>query len=279
MSTRPKATPKVRIDKELVERCLVESRERAQLLVMAGKVFANGNRVVKPAQLVTASTLLEVRGEDCPFVSRGGWKLEAALDAFAIDLQGDHCLDLGASTGGFTDLMLQRGAASVTAVDVGKGQLHWKLRTDSRVTVREKTNARYLKPEDFDHQFSFLCGDLSFIGLNLILPAAFPLAAGKCEAVFLIKPQFEAGRSQVGRKGVVRDPEVHREVLLRLLGQTFSSDGFVPTGVISSPIKGPAGNIEYLVRFQRLAQITEEFRLEESVEGALERVKREWQSE
>lgn len=279
LAPRTNTNPKIRIDKELVDRCLVESREKAQLLVMAGKVFANGNRVIKPAQMVTSTTLLEVRGQDCPFVSRGGWKLEAALDAFAIDLTGAHCLDLGASTGGFTDLMLQRGAATVTAVDVGKGQLHWKLRTDPRVDVHEKTNARYLKPEDFGHRFGFLTGDLSFIGLGLILPAAFPLADEICEAVFLIKPQFEAGRNQVGRKGVVRDPEVHREVLLRLLGQSFSSDGFVPTGVISSPIKGPAGNIEYLVRFQRHSQTTEEFRLEESVEGAIERVRREWQGE
>jgi 23S rRNA (cytidine1920-2'-O)/16S rRNA (cytidine1409-2'-O)-methyltransferase len=266
---------KNRIDKELVDRQLVESREKAQILVMAGKVFANGQKVIKAAQLIHPDVELEVRGNECPYVSRGGWKLQSALDGFAINLEGLRCLDLGASTGGFTDLMLQRGAASVTAVDVGKGQLHWKLRSDARVEVREKTNARYLQPQDFHAPFDFLTGDLSFIGLNLILPAAFPLAAAQASAVFLIKPQFEAGRAQVGKKGVVRDPQVHREVLLRILSDDFGC-GFRPTGLIPSPIKGPAGNIEYLVRFQREIGAIEAFRIAESVEGAVETVTREW---
>ena len=276
---------KNRIDKELVDRNLVDSREKAQILVMAGKVFANGQKVIKAAQLISPETELEVRGNDCPYVSRGGWKLQAALDSFAISLTGLRCLDLGCSTGGFTDLMLQRGAASVTAVDVGKGQLHWKLRNDPRVEVREKTNARYLKPDDFPAPFDFLTGDLSFIGLNLILPAAFPLASPQGTAVFLIKPQFEAGRAQVGKKGVVRDPEVHRQVLSRILTSDFGA-GFVPTGLIPSPLKGPAGNIEYLVRFRRdigageeSSKEIREFRLAESVEGALEMVRREWARE
>lgn len=263
---------KRRIDKELVDRELVESRERAQILVMAGLVFANGNRVVKPAQLVTDETAIEVRGKTCPYVSRGGWKLEAALDGFGIEPVGMRCLDLGASTGGFTDLLLQRGARSVTAVDVGKGQLHWKLRQDERVEVREKTNARYLKPEDFSERFDFLTGDLSFIGLNLILPAAFGLANPEAQAVFLIKPQFEAGKGLVGRKGVVRDPEIHREVLLRVLCQNYGDTDFVPTGLLVSPIKGPAGNIEYLARFQR-KRLASEFELESRVEEVLKTVR------
>ncbi len=266
---------KTRIDKELVERQLVESREKAQILVMAGKVFVNGQKAIKASQLISPEVALEVRGEDCPYVSRGGWKLEKALDGFPVSVQGLRCLDLGSSTGGFTDLMLQRGAASVTAVDVGKGQLHWKLRNDPRVEVREQTNARYLTPDDFTAPFDFLTGDLSFIGLELILPAAFALASAQGTAVFLIKPQFEAGRGKVGKGGVVRDPEIHREVLLRVLDRDYGF-GFVPSGLLASPIKGPAGNIEYLARFERQLARPEEFRLLESVEGALETVRREW---
>lgn len=270
---------KVRIDKELVERQMVESREKAQILVMAGKVYVDGQKVIKAAQLIKPEAELEVRGDSCPYVSRGGWKLQEALDTFAISLEGLRCLDLGASTGGFTDLMLQRGAESVTAVDVGKGQLHWKLRNDPRVEVREKTNARYLSPDDFSHRFDFLTGDLSFIGLDLILPAAFSLATPKGEAVFLIKPQFEAGRGKVGKGGVVRDPLVHREVLERILTADFG-ERFRPVGLTASPIKGPAGNIEYLVRFVREDHpMLREFRLEQSVEGALETVRREWANE
>lgn len=263
---------KVRIDKELVDRSLVESREQAQALVMAGYVFANGQKVVKPAQLVTSETDLEVRGKTCPYVSRGGLKLEAALDGFALNLEGLNCLDLGASTGGFTDLMLQRGARRVTSVDVGKGQLHWKLRNDPRVEVREKTNARYLQPSDFAEKFDFLTGDLSFIGLNLILPAAFALASDTAQAVFLIKPQFEAGREQVGKGGVVRDSKVHREVLLRVLCQCYGEENFKPTGLLRSPLKGPAGNIEYLVRFER-DNVTSSFDVESAVEKVLQQVK------
>jgi 23S rRNA (cytidine1920-2'-O)/16S rRNA (cytidine1409-2'-O)-methyltransferase len=266
------------VDKQLTERGLVESRERAQILVSAGLVYANGQRVIRPSQLVADDTCLEVRGQDCPYVSRGGWKLQAALDAFALCLDGLRCLDLGASTGGFTDLMLARGALSVTAVDVGKGQLHWKLRNDPRVELREKTNARYLVPGDFSSRFDFLTGDLSFIGLNLILPAAFSLASEHAQAVFLVKPQFEAGKGKVGRKGVVRDPEVHREVLLRVLGGDYGC-GFRPTGLIASPIRGATGNIEYLACFGREIPAQGEFRLAQSVEGALEMVRSEWTGE
>lgn len=263
---------KLRIDKLLLEQELVESREQAQKLVMAGMVFANGQRMIKPAQLVKPDSVVEVRGASCPYVSRGGLKLESALDAFAVNLQGKHCLDLGASTGGFTDLMLQRGAARVTSVDVGKGQLHWKLRCDERVQVMEKTNARYLSPSDFDRPFDFLTGDLSFIGLHLILPAAFPLARVGAEAVFLIKPQFEAGREQVGRGGVVRDPDVHCEVLLRVLRQDYRKYGFFPCGLHTSPLKGPAGNIEYLVHYGEETKANL-FCLEESVERVTQRVR------
>ncbi len=272
---------KSRIDKELVERNLVESREKAQVLVLAGHVFVNGQKAVKASQLIAVDAELEVRGQECPYVSRGGWKLEKALDEFELQLEGKRCLDLGSSTGGFTDLMLQRGAASVTSVDVGKGQLHWKLRQDPRVDVREKTNARYLKPEDFPAPFDFLTGDLSFIGLGLILPAAFALATEAATAVYLIKPQFEAGPRQVGKGGVVRDPAVHREVLVRVLEQDYGQ-GFCPTGLLASPIKGPAGNIEYLARFERSAvspNRVEAFRLDDSVERVLEMVRKEWSSE
>ena len=262
---------KYRVDKLLVEQELVESREQAQKLVMAGFVYANGERMVKPAQLVKADASLEVRGATCPYVSRGGLKLEGGVDAFGLSLEGKNCLDLGASTGGFTDFMLSRGARRVTSVDVGKGQLHWKLRNDPRVVVLEKTNARYLKPEDFPDKFDFLTGDLSFIGLHLILPAAFPLASENGEAVFLIKPQFEAGREQVGKGGVVRDPKVHREVLLRVLGHDYSAAGFCPVGIHPSPLKGPAGNIEYLAHYRR-GTPDSNFRLEERVEQALEKV-------
>ena len=272
---------KSRIDKELVDRQLVESRERAQILVMAGHVYVNGQKAIKSSQLIPSEAEIEVRGQECPYVSRGGWKLEAALDGFDIELKGAHCVDLGASTGGFTDLMLQRGAASVASVDVGKGQLHWKLRQDPRVEVREKTNARYLKPEDFSRTFDFLTGDLSFIGLDLILPAAFGLGSPEAVAVFLVKPQFEAGPRQVGKGGVVRDPSVHREVLQRVLARDYGQ-GFRPTGLLVSPIKGPAGNIEYLVRFERAINNPEAikaFRPDDSVEGAIEMVSQEWNRE
>lgn len=263
--------PKSRIDKLLVEQELVESREQAQKMVMAGLVYADGQKMIKAAQLVKPDAHLEVRGRECPYVSRGGLKLQAALDEFPIDLTGRNCLDLGASTGGFTDVMLERGARRVTSVDVGKGQLHWKLRNDPRVVVMEKTNARYLKPEQFEEQFDFLTGDLSFIGLHLILPAAFGLAKVGAQAVFLIKPQFEAGREQVGKGGVVRDPVVHREVLLRVLCQDYSEPGFYPCGLIASPLKGPAGNVEYLVHYGDLEK-SEGFSLESSVESAVRRM-------
>lgn len=266
---------KERVDKELVRRELVESRERAQILVMAGLVFAGEERIVKPSQLISPETALEVRGKNCPYVSRGGLKLEAALDAFSVSVEGLRCLDLGASTGGFTDLLLQRGAASVSAVDVGRGQLHWKLRSDPRVKVYEKTNARYLTPEHFAQNFDFITGDLSFIGLHHILPAALPLASPQGRAIFLIKPQFEAGRHQVGKNGVVRDPKVHQEVLLRILSGPFVQ-GFEVTNLTTSPLKGPAGNIEYLFELRRAEFGDQKFELVPSVERELVKVRKEW---
>ncbi len=262
---------KVRVDRELLARGLAESREKAQILVMAGHVFADGQPVIKPATMISPSAELEVRGQACPYVSRGGWKLEAALDGFGLSVQGLRCLDLGASTGGFTDLLLQRGAHRVTAVDVGKGQLHWKLRNDPRVEVREKTNARYLSPKDFQSPFDFLSGDLSFIGLGLILPAAFSLAGPEAQAVFLIKPQFEAGRHQVSKGGVVRDLAVHREVLLKVMRDTYGPSDFCPAGLLPSPIRGPAGNVEYLVHFRRQLE-PGTFDVQTAVERALEEV-------
>ena len=249
----------------------MESREQAQKLVMAGFVFANGLRMVKPAQLVKNDAELEVRGAACRYVSRGGLKLEGALEAFGIDLEGCNCLDLGASTGGFTHVMLDRGARGVTSVDVGKGQLHWKLRNDPRVVVMEKTNARYLTRDQFPEPFDFLTGDLSFIGLHLILPAAFTLGREGAEAVFLIKPQFEAGREQVEKGGVVRDPAVHREVLLRVLCQDYKGLNYHPCGLIPSPLKGPAGNVEYLVQYGT-SEKSKGFDIESSVENAVRRM-------
>ena len=243
---------------------------------MAGFVFANGAKMVKPAQLVKPEAKIEVRGSSCPYVSRGGLKLQGGVDTFHVDLSNKSCLDLGASTGGFTDFMLTRGAAKVTSVDVGKGQLHWKLRTDDRVHVMEKTNARHLKPEDFQEPFDFLTGDLSFIGLHLILPAAFALAKPNAEAIFLVKPQFEAGRKQVGRGGVVRDPNVHLEVLQRVIAQDYTQLGFQACGVCASPLKGPAGNIEYLLHYRPTDLVSSVF-WEDQLEQALTPVKVSWQ--
>jgi len=256
--------PKVRLDVLLVERGLAESRAKAQAMIMAGQVRVAGQVSLKPATAIPADSLLTV--DSGPrFVSRGGEKLDAALEAFDIDVAGFVCADVGASTGGFTDCLLQHGAAKVYAIDVGKGILHWKLRNDPRVVVMEETNARFV--ESLPEQVSLLTIDASFISLKILLPVIkkwlFPLASfsneGKTkeersDVIALIKPQFEAGRKDVSRgDGVIRDPEIHKQVLLDVLGFA-QKEGFQIRGLIKSPLLGPKGNAEFLVWLDISAQ-------------------------
>ena len=236
---------KKRLDVLLTERGLQESRQRAQAVIMSGEVFVNGQRVDKPGTAVAEDAQIEVRGGTLAYVSRGGLKLEKAMAAFPIDLNGAVCADIGASTGGFTDCMLQNGAEKVYAVDVGYGQLAWKLRSDPRVVCLERTNARYLTHEQVPDELDFASVDVSFISLKLILPPLNGLLKDGGHAACLVKPQFEAGREKVGKKGVVRDPDVHLEVLEHFLDHAKES-GFTVLGLTYSPIRGPEGNIEYL---------------------------------
>lgn len=236
---------KKRIDVLLVEQGLAESRQKAQAIIMAGQVFAGDKRCDKAGLTVDESVVLEVRGQALKYVSRGGLKLEKAMKCFPITLEGKVAADIGASTGGFTDCMLQNGACRVYAVDVGYGQLAWSLRSDSRVICLERTNARYLTAEQIPEPLDFASIDVSFISLKLILPALRPLMKDSGQVAALIKPQFEAGREKVGKKGVVRDPAVHLEVLEQFLNHARES-GFTVKGIDFSPIRGPEGNIEYL---------------------------------
>ena len=236
---------KKRLDVLLTERGLQESRQRAQAVIMSGEVFVNGQRVDKPGTAVAEDAQIEVRGGTLAYVSRGGLKLEKAMAAFPIDLNGAVCADIGASTGGFTDCMLQNGAEKVYAVDVGYNQLDWRLRTHPQVVCMERTNARYLTAEQIPQPLNFFSVDVSFISLNLILPAVRPLMAEGGEGVCLVKPQFEVGKDKVGKKGVVRDPQVHLEVLEQFLIHAANA-GFGVKDITFSPIKGPEGNIEYL---------------------------------
>lgn len=242
----------VRIDVLLVERGLAPSRERAQAFLMAGEVYVDGTRVDKPGTKVKPESAVEIRGRGLPFASRGGLKLQKALDAFRLDPTGRTCIDLGASTGGFTDCLLQRGAAKVYAVDVGRGQLDLKLRQDPRVVVMERTNARHLRPEQIGEAASLVTADLAFISLEKVLPTAAELLAEGGEIVALVKPQFEAGPRQV-RRGVVRDPAVHREVLERVI-RAAAGLGLELTGLTFSPVRGPAGNLEFLAGFRKGGQ-------------------------
>ncbi len=241
---------KTRLDVLLVERGLEESRQRAQAVIMSGAVFVEDRRVDKPGTAVAGDARIEIRGEKLPYVSRGGLKLEKAMQCFPIRLEGAVCGDVGASTGGFTDCMLQNGAAKVYAVDVGRGQLAWKLRSDPRVVCLERTNARYLSREQVPEALDFASVDVSFISLSLILPPLALLLREEGQAVALVKPQFEAGREKVGKKGVVRDPAVHREVLERFF-QHAAAAGLSVRGLTYSPIRGPEGNIEYLGWLQK----------------------------
>lgn len=243
--TRSRKGP--RADVALVERGLAESRTRAQALILAGLVFSGEQRVNKAGDAVASDAPLEVRGQDHPWVSRGGLKLDHALDAFSLDMTGLVALDVGASTGGFTDVLLSRGAARVYAVDVGHGQLAWKLRSDDRVVVLEKTNARHLTAEQIPERVGAIVCDASFIGLQTVLPAALDLAAPGAILVALIKPQFEVGRGEVGAKGVVRDPALHGAVCDRIRDWLDGLPGWTVTGLTDSPITGPEGNREFLI--------------------------------
>jgi len=241
---------KTRVDTLLVERGLVESREQAKRLLMAGEVRVNDQMVDKPAQQVDRDSRCEII-QGPRFVSRGGEKLEAALEAFKIEVENCICIDVGSSTGGFTDCLLQHGAMRVYCVDVGKGQLHWKLRQDARVVVMEGVNARYLEPAAFDAAPVLACVDVSFISLTKVLPAIIDVITQDARIVTLIKPQFEAGRESVEKGGVVRDEDVRRRVVdeMRQLGSEELDLQW--QGVMASPLKGPAGNVEYLAYWKR----------------------------
>lgn len=245
---RPK---KERIDRLLVERGLVESRQKAQAVILAGQVKVDGKRVTKAGHRVAQTSQLEIVAAQNPFVSRGGLKLEAALDHFGIGVQGLVALDVGASTGGFTDCLLQRGARKVFAVDVGRGQLHPRLRSDPRVVVLEGFNIRYIKPEDLDEVPDLATIDVSFISLRLVFPVVAKVLGPRGGILALIKPQFEVGRKEVGPKGVVRDETLQRRVVGEIseLGRCL---GFSPSEAYPSPIKGPRGNQEYFVWFSRV---------------------------
>ena len=237
---------KIRLDQYLVQHGLIQSRERAKAMIMAGVVYVNGQKADKAGDMVKEDAVVEVRGHDIGYVSRGGLKLEKAMQVFPLSPRGKVCMDIGASTGGFTDCMLQNGAAKVYAVDVGYGQLAWSLRTDPRVVNMERTNIRNVTPDQLDDPIAFFSVDVSFISLHHIFPVARAVTTPDAVGVCLVKPQFEAGREKVGKNGVVRDPATHREVLLRAMGYAVDN-GFGVRGLDFSPVKGPEGNIEYLM--------------------------------
>ena len=243
---------KQRLDVILINQGYATSREKARAIIMSGNVFVRGQREDKAGSTFEEEGIdLLVKGNPLKYVSRGGLKLEKALAEFPIELKDKVCMDIGASTGGFTDCMLQNGAARIYSVDVGHGQLDWKLRNDERVICMEKTNFRYMKPGDIDEKLDFASYDVSFISLDKILPPAYELLKEGAGMVCLIKPQFEAGREKVGKKGVVRDKSVHEEVILRVL-KLAEETGFSVCGLTYSPVRGPEGNIEYLVYIKKI---------------------------
>lgn len=244
------ASKKERLDILLVEKGICESREKAKTNIMAGLIFVDGQRIDKAGEKVKVDSEIIFKGEKLKYVSRGGLKLEKAMNTFGIDLTNKVCMDIGASTGGFTDCMLQNNASKVFAVDVGYGQFAWKLRTDERVVCMEKTNIRYVTPEDIGIALDFASIDVSFISLRTIMPAVKALLGEKGEVVALIKPQFEAGRDKVGKKGVVRDKEVHLEVINTIINFLMENELNV-LGLSYTPIKAPEGNREYLVYFTK----------------------------
>jgi len=239
---------KIRIDQLLVERGLAESREKAQALIIAGEVVVNGRKALKPGHSVAADSQVAVL-ERMPYVSRGGYKLAGALDHWALDVTGWICLDVGASTGGFTDCLLQRGAAKVWAIDVGHGQIDWKLRSDARVVIQEGVNARYLDATDFPAKFDLVVSDVSFISLTLLIPALIPLLAPQGKMILLVKPQFEVERGQVGKGGIVREPALHQAACDRVRAAVEAQG--LRADIIESPILGAEGNREFLLYASR----------------------------
>ena len=244
---------KIRLDQYLVQHGLIQSRERAKAMIMSGVVFVNEQKVDKAGEMIKEDAKVEVRGHDIGYVSRGGLKLEKALRDFGVDPTGFVCSDSGASTGGFTDCLLQQGASKVFAIDVGYGQLAWKIRSDPRVVVMERTNIRYVTPEDLGEPLDLSVVDVSFISLKIVLPAIQKLLKPTGQVLCLIKPQFEAGKENVGKKGVVRDPAVHADVLQSFLALADSLH-FTVRNLTFSPVKGPEGNIEYLMFVQKSDQ-------------------------
>lgn len=253
--------PKERLDKLLVMRGLVASRERARSLILAGKVLVNDQRIDKAGTSVACEAEIRLKGEDIPYVSRGGLKLARALEHFALNVRDRVAVDVGASTGGFTDCLLQQGAARVYAVDVGYGQLAWSLRQDPRVINLERTNIRHLQPAQLAEEPSLAVIDASFISLDKVLPATLALLAEEADLVALIKPQFEVGRGQVGKGGVVRDPEQHAAVVARI--ETLAAElGCAVLGVVESPVLGPKGNREFLIHLQKKTSVLQPQELE-----------------
>lgn len=250
MTSTRSPSKKIRVDQLLVERGLVESRARAQALILAGLVFSGETKIAKAGQPIPADAALDVRGRDHPWVSRGGIKLAHAIEHFGLDPAGVTAMDIGSSTGGFTDVLLQNGAEHVFAVDSGTNQLAWKLRQDPRVTVLEQTSARVLTPEMITAPCSWVVCDASFISLAKVLDVPLKLAAPRCQLVALIKPQFEVGRAEVGKGGVVRDPALHQRVCDEVRGW-LEGMGWQVQGIVESPIKGPEGNVEFLISATR----------------------------
>lgn len=262
---------KDRLDVLLVKRGLAESREKAKAVIMSGIVYVDGQKEDKAGQTFADTANIEVRGSTLKYVSRGGLKLEKAMECFDVSVKDKVCMDIGASSGGFTDCMLQNGAKKVYAVDVGHGQLAWKLRNDTRVVVMEKTNIRYVKPDDIGESIDFASIDVSFISLSKVLPAAYNLL-GECgEIVALIKPQFEAGREKVGKKGVVREKSTHIEVIQNCFAYA-KENGFFVRELEFSPVKGPEGNIEYLYHLVKSGDVDSDIDIEAIVNTAHEKL-------
>ena len=262
---------KDRLDVLLVKRGLAESREKAKAVIMSGIVYVDGQKEDKAGQTFADTANIEVRGSTLKYVSRGGLKLEKAMECFDVSVKDKVCMDIGASSGGFTDCMLQNGAKKVYAVDVGHGQLAWKLRNDTRVVVMEKTNIRYVKPEDIGESIDFASIDVSFISLSKVLSAAYNLLGERGEIVALIKPQFEAGREKVGKKGVVREKSTHIEVIQNCFAYA-KENGFFVRELEFSPVKGPEGNIEYLYHLVKSGDVDSDIDIENVVNTAHEKL-------
>jgi 23S rRNA (cytidine1920-2'-O)/16S rRNA (cytidine1409-2'-O)-methyltransferase len=245
-----KMSQKIRLDNLITQKGLAESRQKAQGMIMAGIVRVDGRKVDKSGTLISLEAEVTVKGKTCPYVSRGGIKLQGALDEFQIQVEGSVALDIGASTGGFTDCLLQYGATRVYAVDVGYGQIDWKLRCDKRVVVCDRTNARYLSTDNFEEMIDLIVIDVSFISLTKILPATVGILTDEGEILALVKPQFEVGRSEVGKKGVVRDPQKHKSAIESVINAAEGL-GYSCCGIARSPITGPKGNVEFFVRLNR----------------------------